>query len=281
MAHDNGEYEVLDEIQQDDTSHEDYEYPDQLDQSPAPKQRAKSERLRRSSDAELTNGVPRTFPPPGKARSASASSLSAQNFDDGESVGYSKAYELLAHNRRERIPEARSSASDSSLSESEKVFKEIRQTFPSESDVLGSDDKLYITGTLADEQPPISFKSSIRRRSGAMSEGRPIPEEEEGEGQREELLEEQGIYQGLVMTDEQRRQLGIMPESLYMTTNLEHWLDNIVANEPHPSTLEERPVPAPVKPSRGERRNSTGKLVVRAAICVCIFVLHDETLSGH
>ena len=264
MDRDNGDYEELDEIQQEDTDRDDYEYPNQLAQTPAAasKLRAKSQRERGSGHAAgVANGdseMLSTFPPPSKVRSASVPSLSG--VDDGG--GYSNALELLVHDKKERVPEAISSASDSSLSESEKVFKEIRQTFPSQDEVLGSDDdKLYITGTLADERPPLSFKSSIRRRAGAMSGGRSMILEEKGEEQREESMEEQGIYQGLVMTDEQRRQLGIMPESLYMTTNLEQWMENIKANEPHPSTLQDRPVPAPVKPSP-ERRLSGSKSVI-------------------
>ena len=252
---DNGDYDEIDEIQQD-SNQEDYEYPTSLDAEP-----------RVVRQVQQTNGgdddliILRSFPPQ-KANLVPDSG----GRENDDIVGYAKAYELMNHDPREElIPESFSSPSDSSLSESEKVFKEIRQKFPSQNDPnTEDDDKLFITGNLENNEPAFSFKSTlptgIRRRSGAISEGRAHPEgdkseqwEEQGEG----LLEDQGIYQGLVMTDEQRRQLGIMPESIYMTTNLENWLENMAANEPHPSatTLEERPVPTPVKPLV-ERRHS-------------------------
>ena len=253
---DNGDYDEIDEIQQEDSNQEDYEYPTSLDAEP---------RVVRQQ-AQRTNGgggdddpiFLSSFPPQAGA--------GGRKEQDDDIVGYAKAYELMDHDSREElIPESFSSASDSSLSESEKVFKEIRQKFPSQDDLnVEDDDKLFITGNLENSEPAFSFKSSIRRRSGAVSEGRACqPDGDKGE-QREEgeeegtgLLEDQGIYQGLVMTDDQRRQLGIMPESIYMTTNLESWLENMAANEPHPSaaTIEERPVPTPVKPSV-ERRYS-------------------------
>ena len=250
LTMDSGEYEEIDEIQQED-SHDDFEYTNSMENHQPMRPRSGSQQVQRRNGN--SNGMLDTFPPP-TAESAN------QGLDD-EIVGYAKAYELLDQDQREvLIPESFSSASeDSSLSDSEKVFKEIRQKFPSQSDPNAEDDdKLFIEGTLEDDQPPLSFKSSIRSRSGAMSEGAAIPKEDgkEEEGQEAGLLEDQGIYQGLMMTDEQRRQLGIMPESIYMTTNLENWFDNFAANEPRPSTtLEERPVPSPSKPM-GERRLS-------------------------
>lgn len=256
---DNGDYDEIDEIQQD-SNQEDYEYPTSLDAEP-----------RVVRQAQQTNGGGDDLILLGSFHPQNTASGGMEQDDD--IVGYAKAYELMDHDhdpREELIPQSFSSASDSSLSESEKVFKEIRQKFPSQSDPNAEDDdKLFIMGNLENNEPAFSFKSSVRRRSGAISEGRAYhPEnnageqrekeveqrEEEGEG----LLEDQGIYQGLVMTDEQRRQLGIMPESIYMTTNLENWLENMTANEPHPSvtTLEERPIPTPVKPP-GERRHSS------------------------
>ena len=246
---DDDDYDEIDEIQQDYSNHEDYEYPTSLDAEPRVVRQAVHQ-TKRGDDLILLNSYP-----PQSASAANVVADSASRENDDDIVGYAKAYELMDHDQREElIPESFSSASDSSLSESEKVFKEIRQKFPSQSDPNAEDDdKLFITGNLENSEPALSFKSSLRRRSGAVSEGNANPDnqreemwEEEGEG----LLEEQGIYQGLVMTDEQRRRLGIMPESIYMTTNLENWLENMVANEPHPSaTLEDRPVPAPVKPS--------------------------------
>ena len=64
------------------------------------------------------------------------------------------------------------------------------------------DNKLYITGNLVDNDPPLSFKSSTGSRGG------------------DSKLIDEGIYQGLVMTDRQKKNLGILPESLYMTTDL-------------------------------------------------------------
>ena len=231
-----GDYEEIDEIQQDD-SHDDFEYAG----SPM-RPRAGSQRVQRSTGSKRTLD---NFPLPPTAESAS------QNPDE-EIVGYAKAYELLDHDQREAlVPEASSSASDdSSLSDSEKVFKEIRQKFPSQGEPsTEDDDKLFIIGTLEDDRPPLSFKSKVRSRSDAEGTTMSKEDERKKESLGAELLEEQGIYQGLVMTDEQRRQLGILPESIYMTTNLENWFDNFAANEPHPSTtLKERPIPAPTKP---------------------------------
>ena len=256
---DNGDYDEIDEIQQEDSNQEDYEYPTSLDAEPRVV-RQQAQRTNRGGGDDDPIFLS-SFPP-----QAAASGAEGRREQGDDIVGYAKAYELMDHDSREElIPESFSSASDSSLSESEKVFKEIRQKFPSQDDLnVEDDDKLFITGNLENSEPAFSFKSSIRRRSGAVSEGRAhLPEGDEG-GQREEgeeegagLLEDQGIYQGLVMTDDQRRQLGIMPESIYMTTNLENWLENMTANEPHPSaaTTEERPVPMPVKPSV-ERRYS-------------------------
>ena len=257
VQRDNGDYEEIDEIQQDESNTDDYEYPTTMGEPSLPpmRPRATSQQMqhRRNGDPNLLG----SFPPP--APSAAQGSHDQGGFDD-EIVGYAKAYELLDHDQKEAlIPESSSSLSDSSLSESEKVFKEIRQTFPTHHDQ--DDDILLITGTLEDNRPPISFKSSVRRRSGAVSEGMPIPEEEEEEG--EVFLEEQGIYQGLVITDDQRRQLGIMPESIYMTTTLEHWLDNMAANEPHPSP--DRPVPSPIKPS--SERKPSGKNLDNVPSC--------------
>ena len=256
---DDGVYEVIDEIQQDETNYGDYEYPSSLDETSVVKQTISSQQPNGNDDLTLLNTFP---PPPASAAPVSDDSANQDQLqdNDNESVGYAKAYELLDHSSREAlIPESLSSVSDSSLSDSENVFKEIRQKFPSQSvPDDDDDDKLFIMGTLENDHPPLSFKSSIRRRSGAISEGTAALEEEE---LKEELLEEQGIYQGLVMTDDQRRRLGIMPESIYMTTNLENWLDNMTANQPHPSTLEERPVPPPVKPPR-ERRYSGRQNIV-------------------
>ena len=64
------------------------------------------------------------------------------------------------------------------------------------------DDKIYIRGTLENCPSSIFFKTSTTK---------PVTEEE---------FAEEGIYQGLHMTDKQKKNFGILPESLYMTTNL-------------------------------------------------------------
>ena len=110
------------------------------------------------------------------------------------------------------IPEIDGGSScGSSLEEEEKANKEdrrregkkikcmIRQSQSSNE----SSDKIYVRGNIIPHQPMLSFKSRARAHS------------------REEL-EQEGIYQGLVITDEQKQQLGIMPESIYMTVALEN-----------------------------------------------------------
>ena len=79
-------------------------------------------------------------------------------------------------------------------------FSKIQQSHSK--NLEGSDGKIYVEGSIVPLQPMLSFKSRVRARS------------------REEL-EQEGIYQGLTTTDEQKQRIGIMPESIYMTTNLE------------------------------------------------------------
>ena len=62
----------------------------------------------------------------------------------------------------------------------------------------GGDDKLFLTGNLSN---PFH---------GVQTD----PAQDDNE------FADEGIYQGLVMTDTQKKNLGILPESLYMTTNL-------------------------------------------------------------
>ncbi len=93
----------------------------------------------------------------------------------------------------------------------------VRQMFPAGGVVNGRgtptakgvEDKLYVSGTLVDHRAPLSFKSRLQRTDSS------------------EVLQEQGIYQGLVMTDSEKRRLGILPESIYMTTNLEQWASQL------------------------------------------------------
>ena len=76
-------------------------------------------------------------------------------------------------------------------------FSQIRQ---SQTENLERSVRIYVEGEIAPLQPMLSFKSRARSR---------------------EELENDGIYQGLRITDEQRQRIGIMPESIYMTVALE------------------------------------------------------------
>ena len=85
---------------------------------------------------------------------------------------------------------------------------QIRQSTKSTtSDGTEDDEKLYLVGDLIENAAPLSFKSGIALNRTDSSGS----------------LEEQGIYQGLVMTDAEKQRLGILPESIYMTANLEQW----------------------------------------------------------
>ena len=78
-------------------------------------------------------------------------------------------------------------------------FSRVRQSW---SENMERSNRIYVRGDIIPLQPMLSFKSRARARS------------------REEL-EQDGIYQGLRITNEQRQQIGIMPESIYMTVALE------------------------------------------------------------
>lgn len=119
----------------------------------------------------------------------------------------------------------------------------------------GNDEKLFLTGNLMD----------CHQRVGS-----PVESE----------FADEGIYQGLVMTDKQKRHLGILPESLYMTVNLMEKGDLIesmslsipatavevpevplppdspsIFGKPEPSCLDTTPriAPPPKPPRRGEK----------------------------
>ena len=79
----------------------------------------------------------------------------------------------------------------------------VRQSFERKEE---KDEKIYVTGNLVPSRPMLSFKTRQSSR---------------------EEIEEEGIYQGLVITDEQKQQLGILPESIYMTATLETWSDEL------------------------------------------------------
>ena len=90
-----------------------------------------------------------------------------------------------------------------------KVRRKIRQSFTDrEKKEVGEGDKIYVRGNIIQNRPMLSFKSFIHSRSV-------------------EELEGDGIYQGLTTTDEQKQQLGIMPEALYMTSALETWTEKL------------------------------------------------------
>lgn len=77
----------------------------------------------------------------------------------------------------------------------------------------GVDDKILVIGNLVENRAPLSFKSQQRLRSVSNVNGE---------------LGNEGIYQGLAMTNYDKQRLGIVPESIYMTTNLLHnWSANI------------------------------------------------------
>ena len=105
--------------------------------------------------------------------------------------------------------------SDTSSGEEEpgvsRKFTQVRQSTKSTSDGTEDDEKLYLVGDLVENAAPFSFKSGI------------ILNRTDSSGS----LEEQGIYQGLVMTDAEKQRLGILPESIYMTANLEQWGDEL------------------------------------------------------
>ena len=84
----------------------------------------------------------------------------------------------------------------------------VRQSHTSHHGKEEESDKIYVTGDLVPPQPMFSFKSRVRARS-------------------KEELEQEGIYQGLVITNEQKQLLGIMPESIYMTVALETSRDEL------------------------------------------------------
>ena len=96
-------------------------------------------------------------------------------------------------------------ASDSDVEEGEdgeREGKRKRRLRVRESERNLDKSKIYIDGSIVQPQPmPLSFKSRVRGRS-------------------REQLEKEGIYQCLNITDEQKQQIGIMPEPLYMTATL-------------------------------------------------------------
>ena len=71
------------------------------------------------------------------------------------------------------------------------------------------DNRIYVDSKIFLSQPAFSFKTRQKSRHS-----------------REEI-EEEGIYQGLIITDDQKTQLGILPEAIYMTVTLETWQNEL------------------------------------------------------
>ncbi len=79
------------------------------------------------------------------------------------------------------------------------VIRQVHSLKKQSSAPPAEDQKIFITGNLGDTSCFMQVNPA------------PITDEE---------FADEGIYQGLVMTDVQKKDLGILPESLYMTTNL-------------------------------------------------------------
>ena len=82
-------------------------------------------------------------------------------------------------------------------------LRRVRQSF-TDKEEEGRGERIYISGGIVHHQPPLSFKSRVRSQS-------------------KEEIEKEGIYQGLLITNEQKQNIGIMPESIYMTVVLQSW----------------------------------------------------------
>ena len=72
--------------------------------------------------------------------------------------------------------------------------------------------RIDIVGDIVQLDPPFSFKSSPQRNGDAKST---------------DEIQNEGIYQGLKMTNEEKQRIGILPESMYMTLNLENWAEEL------------------------------------------------------
>lgn len=197
-------YQVLSEIQTSMNSECDYEYPIPLDRTPMSSFKDKDRSQRASS-------APKDVLP-----------------KENSSVFYTTLPDKDDEAQVEPIPPTE--GSDSDYSDTEAVSNRrrpsvIRQvpigrSHPSEngSSIVGDDDdKIIVEGNLVDNRAPISFKSHVGRHRSASQVD-----------ELTESLADQGIYQGLVMTDTDKQRLGIIPESIYMTTNLlQNWSEEI------------------------------------------------------
>ena len=203
LTEDDSAYQVLSEIQTSMSSECDYEYPIPLDRTPMSSFKDKDRSQRGGS-------APRDILPKEKS-----------------SVFYTTLPDKDEESQVKPIPPTE--GSDSDYSDTEVVDRRpnvIRQVHvdhkPLENGASvveedDDDDKIIVEGNLIENQAPLSFKShaGLHRSASQVDE-------------LTESLANQGIYQGLVMTDTDKQRLGIVPESIYMTTNLlQNWSKEI------------------------------------------------------
>ena len=101
--------------------------------------------------------------------------------------------------RRELLPTYISSSGESSdPGSAPTVVRQENLKKNSRGEMDEGDKKLYVIGNLGSNHLP----SGVKAYSSDTE------------------FEDDGIYQGLIMTDTQKKSLGILPESIYMTTNL-------------------------------------------------------------
>ena len=207
------------EIQASTRDDDDYEDPSELLDSSQ----------RREVHCSASTGPPPRSPPPLLPPVAEEDDIgrSLRNSDINEALvcnGATAPYQLqssvhfkASDNRSLPIPpstgaieedfESDTSSGEEAPGVSRKLTQIRQSTKSTTSDGTEDDDKLYLVGDLIENAAPLSFKSGITLNRTDSSGS----------------LEEQGIYQGLVMTDAEKQRLGILPESIYMTANLEQW----------------------------------------------------------
>ena len=216
------------EIQASTRDDDDYEDPTELLDSSQQKE------LSRSATAGPPSQLPPPLPPQEDVigRSSHDSDINEVLLCNGSTAPYQplSSVHFKASNRNSPIPPStgvieEDFESDTSSGEEEpgvsRKFTQVRQSTKSTSDGTEDDEKLYLVGDLVENAAPFSFKSGIilnRTDSGGS-------------------LEEQGIYQGLVMTDAEKQRLGILPESIYMTANLEQWGEELEHMSVHLNTV--------------------------------------------
>ena len=147
-----------------------------------------------SGDYEYPDSLDNTPMPPSLA-----------NQDQSEQPNDSKDIPPLYSNVQFNGESAPVDDSDSDYVEHEHVsIREARGDSASTGNELENSNKIYVEGRL------LSYHSSIKLRARSASSITELTGS----------LSEQGIYQGLSMTDTVKQSLGIMPESVYMATNL-------------------------------------------------------------